>query len=68
MAHIESSFELSSSDDEASSDVQLQTGSKRAGQVPGPKAAAKRAKKTADICRQLATTQCLQNVALQESW
>ena len=45
MAHIESSSELSSSDDEASSDVQLQTGSKRAGQVPGPKAATKRAKK-----------------------
>ena len=45
MAHIESSSELSSSDDEASSDLQLQTGSKRAGQVPGPKAAAKRAKK-----------------------
>ena len=62
MAHIESSSELSSSDDEASSDVQLQTGSKRARQVQLQK------KKTADICRQLATTQCLQNVALQESW
>ena len=42
---MESSSELSSSDDEASSDVKLQTDSKHAGQVPGPKAAAKRAKK-----------------------
>ena len=45
MAHIGSSSESSSPDDEASSYAQQQTGSKRAGQVPGPKAAAKKAKK-----------------------
>ena len=45
MAHIGSSSESSSSDVEASSYVQQQTGSKRAGQVLGPKAAAKKAKK-----------------------
>ena len=50
MAHIGSSSESSSSDDEASSYVQQQTGSKRAGQVPGPKAVEKKSKKTADIC------------------
>ena len=40
MAHIESTSEPSSSEDDASSSFQLQTGRKSTGQVPGPKAAA----------------------------
>jgi hypothetical protein len=38
VSHIESTSESSSSEDEASSSFQMQTGRKRAGQVPGPKA------------------------------
>ena len=49
MAHIGSSSESSSPHDKASSYVQQQTGSKRAGQVPGPKAAAKKQKKKQQI-------------------
>ena len=48
MAHIESASDCSesnSSEEEASSTFQKQSGRKRAGQVPGPKIAAKRAKK-----------------------
>ncbi len=40
MAHIKSTSEPSSSEDDASSSFQLQTGRKHAGQVPGPEAAA----------------------------
>ncbi len=45
MAHIESTSESSLSEDEVASGFRLQTGTKCAGQVPGPKTAAKRAKK-----------------------
>ena len=54
MDHIESTYESSSSEDEASnsSTFKCKQVRKRGGQAPGPKAA-----KRADICQQLATTQ-----------